>query len=73
MQTYVPTTSAERNKVVRIVANGVMGLAAGAFAASAIFDTFALSPYWAGLWTGVICLGATLFGAGFGLVYRPTF
>lgn len=73
MQLSIHLTAQRRREIVRIGANGVMGLAAGAFAASGIFDTFAVAPYWEGLWTGIICTMSTGFGAGFGLVYRPTF
>jgi uncharacterized membrane protein len=73
MRISVPKTSAERNATVRIVCNGVIGLAAGAFAASGIFATFEVATFWVGFWTGVICTGSTIFGAGFNIVYRPVF
>ena len=73
MQISLPRTSAERNRIVRIIGNGAIGLAAGTFAASGIFATVDVAPYWSGFWTGVICTVSTGFGAGLGLIYKPSF
>ncbi len=70
MQISLPKTHAARYRIVRIISNGTIGLGAGAFASSAIFETVQLAPYWVGFCTGAICAASTAFGAGFGLIYK---
>jgi uncharacterized membrane protein len=68
----LPETEPERNKVIRFVTDGITGLAAAGLTATMIFTTFEVAPFWAGFWTGIICIVSTLYVAGFSLVYRPT-
>jgi hypothetical protein len=74
MQSALSTPGAKRRSAIVIkFRDTAAGLAAGAFACSAIFATVDVGLYWSGFATGVLCTATTLFGAGFGLSYRPTF